>query len=97
MLSVKLNYGKWLPCAGTDKTGALSYAFSHVGLPSIMIKQEQLTTICYLYDWKDVPLWLPTGFEKSVCYKVLPFLFDFAGSESGSILSPLVSLMMHQV
>ena len=80
-----------------DKTGDLSYAFSRIELPVTAIKQEQLTAIRYLYDRKDVPLWLPTSFMKLVCYEVLPFLLDFAGSESGSILSPLVSLMMHQV
>ena len=80
-----------------DKTGDLSYAFSRIGLPVTAIKQEQLTAIRYLYNRKDVPLWLPTSFRKSVCYKVLPFLFDFAGSESGSILCLLVSLMVEQV
>ena len=75
-------------------TDALSYALSRVGLSSIALKQEQLTAIRYLYQRKDVFLWLPTGFGKSVCYEVLPFLFDFAGSKSGSIvlvLSPLVN------
>ena len=95
MLSVKLSYSKWLPCAGMDENGALSYSFSCVGLPGIAIKQEQLTAIHYLYNRKDVPLWLPTSFGKSVCYDVLPFLFNFTGSESGSVLSPLVSLMVH--
>ena len=95
IFSVQLNYSKWLPCTGTDETGALSYAFSRVGLPGITIKQEQLTAIRYLYAQKDVFLWLPTSFGKSVCYEVLPILFDFAGSKSGSVLSPLVSLMVH--
>ena len=49
-------------------------------------------------------LWLPTGFGKSVCYEVLPFLFDYklgnsAASESSIVIvvSPLVSLMVDQV
>ena len=25
---------------------------------------------------KDVFLWLPTGFEKSICYDTLPFFFS---------------------
>ena len=67
-------------------TDALSYTLSRAGLSSIALKQEQLTAICYLYQRKDLFLWLPTGFGKSVCYKVLPFLFDFAGSKSGSMV-----------
>ena len=51
-------------------TDALSYALSRVGLSSIALKQEQLTAIRYLYQRKDVFLWLPTGFGKLV-YEVL--------------------------
>ena len=65
---------------------ALLYALSHVGLSSITLKQEQPTAIRHLYQRKDVFLWLPTGFGKSVCYEVLPFLYNFAGSKSGSIV-----------
>ena len=43
-------------------TDALSYALSRVGLSSIALKQEQLTAIRYLYQRKNVFLWLPTGF-----------------------------------
>ena len=67
-------------------TDDLSYALSRIGFSSIALKQEQLTAIRYLYQRKDGFLWLPTGFEKSVCYEVLPFLFNFAGSKSGSIV-----------
>ena len=60
-------------------TDTLSYALSCNGLSNIGLMQEQLTAICNLYQQKDIFLWLPTGFGKSVCYKVLPFLFNFAG------------------
>ena len=59
---------------------------SRIDLSSIALKQEQLTAIHYLYQRKDVFLWLPTGFGKLVCNEVLPFQFDFAGSKSGSIV-----------
>ena len=75
-------------------TDALSYSLSRVGLSSIALKKEQLTAICYLYQWKDVLLWLPTGFGKSVCYEVLPFLFNFAGSKSGSIVLRWTELLL---
>ena len=46
-------------------------------------------------------MWLPTGFGKSICYEVLPFLVDcnLGKSESSIVIvvSPLVSLMVDQV
>ena len=75
-------------------TDALLYVLSCVGLSSIALKQEQLTAIHYLYQRKDVFLWLPTGFGKSVCYEVLPFLFDFVGSKSGSIVLRWAELLL---
>ena len=68
-------------------TDALSYALSRVGLSSIALKQEQLTATRYLYQWKDVFLWLPTDFGKLVCYEALPFLFDFTGGVLGVLAS----------
>ena len=75
-------------------TDALPYALSCVGLSSIALKQDQLTAIRYLYQRKGVFLWLPTGFRKSVCYEVLPFLFAFAGSKSGSIVLRWTELLL---
>ena len=45
-------------------------------------------------------LWLPTGFGKSLCYEVLPFLFDDKLGKDNSVVivvSPLISLMVDQV
>ena len=51
-------------------------------------------------------LWLPTGFGKSVCFQVLPFLFDYKLGRIESplpqrsvvvVTSPLASLMVDQV
>ena len=76
-------------------TNALSYALSCVGLSSIALKQEQLTAVRYLYQRKDVFLWLPTGFGKSVCYEMLLFLFDFAGSKFSSIVLQWTEQFLH--
>ena len=32
---------------------AVSYTVSHIGLPSIELKREQLAAICFLYDEED--------------------------------------------
>ena len=75
---------------------AVAYALSK-------LKKEQLQTIRNLYNGKDVFLWLPTGFGKSICYEVLPLLFDYKSSRAGPgnstvlVVSPLVSLMVDQV
>ena len=52
---------------------SVSYAVSKVGKAGIVLKPEQLQAVRHMYD---VFLWLPTGFGKSICYEVLPFLFD---------------------
>ena len=72
-------------------TDALSYALSLTldFLHSIALKQEQLTATCYLYQQKDILLWVSTSFE------VLPFLFDFAGSKSGSIVLQWTKQFLH--
>ena len=57
------------------------------------------------HEGKDVFVWLPTGYGKSVCYECLPFLFDMKLDRHISehersvvlIVSPLVSLMVDQV
>ena len=52
-----------------------------------------------IYEGKDVFLWLPTGFGKSICYEILPFVFDVKLARMDSVVivvSPLVSLMTDQ-
>ena len=50
--------------------------------------------------------WLPTGYGKSICYQLLPFIFDIKLGRTTSplsdrsvvqVVSPLVSLMVDQV
>ena len=36
-------------------------------------------------EGKDVFLWLPTGFGKSMCYEILPFVFDVKRDVTESI------------
>ena len=57
-----------------------------------------------IYDGRDVFVWLPTGYGKSLCYQALPFLMDsklrFANTKKSSsvfVMSPLVALMINQV
>ena len=82
---------------------ALAAAVIQLGFKrSLVLKQEQRAAVQSVYDGKDVFLWLPTGFGKSLCYELLPFLFDNKlGRQPGSslviVISPLISLMVDQV
>ena len=85
---------------------SLSYALTCLRLEGLEIKDKQLEAIQAIYDGKDVFLWLPTGYGKSLCYQCLPFLFDhklsmvdLPPSEKSVclVVSPLVSLMVDQV
>ena len=79
---------------------SISYALEKIACSSIVLKAEQATCIKYIYEGKDVFLWLPTGFGKSLCYEVLPFVFDDKLGKDNSvaiIVSPLISLMVDQV
>lgn len=87
--------------SGADFVAAVSYALAKLGRPELELKDEQKRGIHAVYNVKDVFLWLPTGFGKSICFQTLPFVFDHKqGLVSKSvviIVSPLVALMVDQV
>jgi ATP-dependent DNA helicase RecQ len=88
-----------------DFDRSLSYALQRLECAAMTPKPEQIACVKSIYEGKDVFLWLPTGFGKSLCYEVLPFVFDMklgrlADSNTNSVVivvSPLVSLMIDQV
>ena len=75
---------------------ALQYALLQLGTPSIAPKPEQRKAIHSIYRGRDVFVWLPTGFGKSLCYEVLPFVMDHklsridAKSSLVLVVSPLI-------
>ena len=80
---------------------AISHAVQRLATPSMVLKPEQRASIKAVYEGKDVFVWLPTGFGKSVCYEALPFVFDFKLRTNARclalVISPLISLMVEQV
>ena len=79
---------------------SISYTLEKIACLSVVLKAEQATCIKYIYDGKDVFLRLPTGFGKSLCYEVLPFVFDDKLGKDNSlviVVSPPISLMVDQV
>ena len=80
---------------------ALFYTLGKVGKPGMVLKDGQITAIRHVYNGKDVFVWLPR-YSKSICYKVLPFPFDYKRGKSEGLpvssvvrISPLVSLMIN--
>ena len=67
--------------------------------------KQQLDAIKCVHDGKDVFLWLPMGYGKSICYETLQFVFNYKHSDSGTgggcsvvlVVSVLVSLMMEAI
>ena len=88
----------------SELSRAVAYAMKSIGAPGSALKQEQQAAIQTVYGGGDVFVWLPTGFGKSICFEVLPFVYDYKLGRAGTptcslvlVLSPLVSLMVNQV
>ena len=64
------------------------------------IKEEQLQVVKAFVEGKDVFVSLPTGAGKSLCFALLPLVFDSLHQQCGRIaviVSPLIALMQDQV
>ena len=48
----------------------------HLGCEAMTFKPHQRASVRYEYEGKDIFLGLTTGFGESICYEVLPFMFD---------------------
>ena len=78
----------------------VSKALHRLGMPHISLKKEQLASMEAIYAGRDVFMWLPTGYGKSICYQALPFLLDCKRGVLCSlviVVSPLIALMIDQV
>lgn len=65
-----------------------------------MLTGDQERAACEFASGRDVFVCLPTGSGKSICYALLPLLFDLVRGRPGSmclIVSPIVALMKDQV
>ena len=80
-----------------DLERKLESAAKAIGITEL--KDEQRKVVLSFVRGNDVFVSLPTGYGKSVCFAVLPFLFDRIRDRTGSIVlcvSPLTSLMLEQ-
>ena len=59
-----------------DFDRALAYALSFVKQEGLCLKDQQVEAVKRLSEGKDAFVWFPTGYGKSICYQLLPFVFD---------------------
>ena len=85
---------------------ALAYALSKMGAaPTLTLKEEQRRAMQAVLAGKDIFMWLPTGFGKSICFQALPFAFDYMYVSQSAppdrsivlVVAPLIALMEDQV
>ena len=78
---------------------AIDKAASQAGFASLSIEQRE--SIARFVSGKDIFVSLPTGAGKSICYMLLPLVFDLLREVPGKsiiiVVSPLKSLMDDQV
>ena len=56
----------------------IQYVLERLSSSSVALKPEQVTCIQHISEGNDVFYgWLPTGYGKSLCYEILPFVFDY--------------------
>ncbi len=94
-----------IPAMARDFSSALKDALARLKC-DLKLKEKQKEAMKAMYEGNDVFLWLPTGYGKSICYQILPFLFDYKLKREGLhpskrsvcvVVSPLISLMVDQV
>jgi len=80
----------------------IEFSLTNLGNPNLELKKEQYDAIrAICLEKSDVLTVLPTGFGKSLCYQVLPGIFDFMRSVHGDsiviVVSPLNALIRDQL
>ena len=58
-------------------SAAALYAINQLGKQNLSFKKEQIFSIVAIHNGKDVFVWLPIGFGKSLRFKILPFMMDY--------------------
>ena len=78
----------------------VSHALYTLKMPHLSLKKEQISSMEAIYNRRDVFMWLPTGYGKSICYQALPFIMNYKHGQEYSlviVVSPLIALMIDQV
>ena len=59
-----------------DFDKALAYALSCAKQEGLSLKDQRVEAVKLLSEGKDVLVWFPTSYGKSICYQLLSFVFD---------------------
>jgi len=73
---------------------ALAYALSCVKQEGVSLKDQQVEAVKLLSEGKDILMWFPTGYGKSICYQLQPFLFDVRLGRTNAPLLTEVSFLL---
>ena len=68
--------------ASAEFEQATSYALERLKCSDLKLNSEQVEAIRHVYGGRDVFVWLPTGFGKSICDEVLSLTFDYRSARS---------------
>ena len=85
--------------------GAISYGAKRLSIKQLNGKQRE--AVMSFVEGKDVFVSLPTGFGRSICFQILPFVLDYMNSPSPAeevvdkyialIVEPTAAIMRDQV
>lgn len=85
--------------AAGDLSSVLHKAASSLGYKVLKVEQEQAIT--HFVNGNDVLVSLPTGYGKSLCFALLPRVFDLLRDQHHKaivlVISPLISIIANQV
>ena len=74
---------------------AVSNALRCINREQHKLKAKQEEALRHLYQGKDIFAWIPTGFGKSICYQLLPFMYDYKRGCSSSSPRRSDALILH--
>ena len=82
-----------------DFDSVISSAAQRLGYERV--KPQQLKVIVSFLKGNDVFAVLPTGYGKTLCYTILPIVFDLMHGTEGStivvVVTPLIAIIQDQV
>ena len=71
----------------------MKHALACIKRDHLVLKSKLREVLLALYKGKN---WFPTGYDKILCYQLLPLMYDFKCGKV-VVISPLVSLIVDQL